>query len=169
MMKMKTCSMCSVEKAEIEYYKDPRKHDGLRPNCKTCHKASAKRWTDANKEKMAAWKAENKPMARAAAAKWRERNRDKDRQRNLRTYQARRDRHIENVKKYQRENPEKTAAHVTVTLALQNGSLTRQPCEVCGKEKTDAHHDDYSKPLEVRWLCRPHHKQHHASRGEKFE
>lgn len=30
-----------------------------------------------------------------------------------------------------------------------------------GFHKVQAHHDDYSKPLEVRWLCVPHHALHH--------
>lgn len=37
----------------------------------------------------------------------------------------------------------------------------RKPCEICHDEKTDAHHDDYEKALEVRWLCRLHHMQVH--------
>lgn len=46
--------------------------------------------------------------------------------------------------------------------AILAGTLVRQPCEVCGAEKVDAHHDDYSKPLDVRWLCRTHHNEFHA-------
>lgn len=45
--------------------------------------------------------------------------------------------------------------------AIQRGRLIRKPCEKCGNEKTDAHHDNYSKPLDVRWLCRPHHAEFH--------
>lgn len=45
--------------------------------------------------------------------------------------------------------------------AIRKGRLPRQPCEVCGSGQVDAHHDDYSKPFEVRWLCRTHHKELH--------
>ena len=38
-------------------------------------------------------------------------------------------------------------------------------CEICGNPKVDAHHDDYSRPRDVRWLCRAHHRQHHALHG----
>jgi hypothetical protein len=46
--------------------------------------------------------------------------------------------------------------------AVRLGKLKRLPCEVCGAPETDGHHDDYSKPLDVRWLCRRHHAEVHA-------
>lgn len=50
---------------------------------------------------------------------------------------------------------------------IRSGFLVRQPCEVCKSEKkADAHHDDYTKPLDVRWLCRKHHNEHHRLHGE---
>ena len=54
-------------------------------------------------------------------------------------------------------------AHKQVEVAIANGSLVRMPCEKCGSTKVDAHHDDYSKPLDVRWLCRAHHLEHHRA------
>lgn len=59
-------------------------------------------------------------------------------------------------------NPLAVWAHAAVRSALKRGLITRGPCEVCGDETTDAHHDDYSRPLVVRWLCRRHHKAEHA-------
>lgn len=41
------------------------------------------------------------------------------------------------------------------------GKLVPRPCEKCGAAKVEKHHDDYSKPLEVRWLCRGCHLAHH--------
>lgn len=61
--------------------------------------------------------------------------------------------------------PEVHAAHDAVETALRNGSLVRQPCELCGAERVDAHHDDYSQPLQVRWLCRGHHLAHHRAKS----
>jgi hypothetical protein len=57
-------------------------------------------------------------------------------------------------------NPLKHAAHWKVAAALRSGKLVREPCAVCG-EKAQAHHDNYSKPLDVRWLCREHHDVEH--------
>jgi hypothetical protein len=39
--------------------------------------------------------------------------------------------------------------------------LSRQPCSICGAERAEAHHPDYSKPLDVVWLCKPHHAEVH--------
>jgi hypothetical protein len=51
-----------------------------------------------------------------------------------------------------------------VKYAIKKGWLKRPArCEVAGcmVKRTVAHHDDYSKPLEVRWLCIGHHAEHH--------
>jgi len=62
-----------------------------------------------------------------------------------------------------------------VEKAIEKGILTRGPCEVCntqevmsdGRSIVQAHHDDYSKPLEVRWLCQQHHYEWHQSNKPK--
>ena len=54
-------------------------------------------------------------------------------------------------------------AHVLTTSAIASGRLVRQPCEKCGEPKADAHHDDYNKPLAVRWLCRSCHSAWHGA------
>jgi len=50
------------------------------------------------------------------------------------------------------------SAHRKVFQALAKGKLKQQPCGVCGARPTEAHHPDYLKPLEVEWLCGPHHR-----------
>jgi len=45
--------------------------------------------------------------------------------------------------------------------ALQRGTLTRLPCEVCQSDNVEIHHEDYARPLVVRWLCRRHHLDGH--------
>lgn len=60
-------------------------------------------------------------------------------------------------------HPQKRLAHQAVQSALRNGSLKKQPCEVCGSAKRiHAHHDDYSHQLQVTWLCHTHHMERHA-------
>jgi len=55
----------------------------------------------------------------------------------------------------------KRAANRKIQGLIASGKIKRQPCEKCGKPKAHAHHDDYSKPLVVRWLCPQHHTEHH--------
>lgn len=51
------------------------------------------------------------------------------------------------------------SARQKVAYAIRRGVLQRpEVCDYCNKPaKIEAHHDDYSKPLEVRWLCKYHH------------
>jgi hypothetical protein len=64
----------------------------------------------------------------------------------------------------------KRAAHEAVRVALREGLLQRAPCEVCGTtEDMCAHHDDYDKPLDVRWFCREHHSELHGWTAERVK
>lgn len=64
-----------------------------------------------------------------------------------------------------KRHPEQMKARRAVRYAVLAGKLTRQPCEVCGDPKSEAHHEDYSKVLEVRWLCQVHHREVHGGMG----
>ena len=59
---------------------------------------------------------------------------------------------------------QKVRARLMVRHRIASGSIVRQPCEKCGKPKAHAHHDDYSKPLSIRWLCQLHHMEVHRER-----
>lgn len=62
-------------------------------------------------------------------------------------------------------------AHNLVEAAIQQGVLTPQPCERCGanghmadgRREVQAHHDDYNRPLDVRWLCQACHHEWHRT------
>ena len=54
--------------------------------------------------------------------------------------------------------PEKIKARDKVYRAVKSGKLEKQPCEVCGDPKSEAHHyKGYKFPLDVQWLCKKHH------------
>jgi len=66
-----------------------------------------------------------------------------------------------------------------VARAIADGALVRGECEMAGDGNcsTDrngdtlpahAHHDDYNKPLDVRWLCPAHHNQWHDTHTPKY-
>ncbi len=61
------------------------------------------------------------------------------------------------------EDPIVGKCYNIVRVARRRGDIIKQPCEVCGDTKGNAHHDDYRKPLELRWLCRSHHTLFHRS------
>jgi len=60
----------------------------------------------------------------------------------------------------------KEAARRKCGRAIQSGKLIRMPCVECGNPNSDAHHEDYTKPLDVVWLCRLHHMQLHAEKNK---
>jgi hypothetical protein len=66
-------------------------------------------------------------------------------------------------KRWNNTHREARRAHALVSKALREGTLKRGQCEQCGSFRVEAHHDDYSQPLIVRWLCRGDHQRHHAA------
>ncbi len=64
--------------------------------------------------------------------------------------------------KWKAANREKYLAHKAVEYAVRIGRLQKRPCERCGTNtQVHAHHDDYSRRLDVRWLCPIHHRDRH--------
>jgi hypothetical protein len=45
---------------------------------------------------------------------------------------------------------------------LRDKKIPRPPCEICGEPMAEAHHEDYNKPLDVKWFCFKHHRQTHG-------
>lgn len=70
-------------------------------------------------------------------------------------------------KEWRKRNPEKVRAHTAINNAIRYGKIKRKPCEECGKEKSHAHHEDYSKVLDVKWLCSQCHKDAHFPQKKK--
>jgi len=60
--------------------------------------------------------------------------------------------------------PERVKARKLVGRAIESGKLVRKPCLICGKKEVQGHHEDYSKPLDIIWICKKHHDMYH--RGE---
>lgn len=110
--------------------------------CRPCHDIERKKYARAPKPRSTPWK----PMTKESKAKKRISNA---------RYEAK--------KACDPRHAGRSVARLLVWNAVRIGYLVRQPCEVCGNLTVDAHHDDYSKPLEVRWLCRTHHGQLHKS------
>lgn len=77
------------------------------------------------------------------------------------------ERHAELARAYRRRNAEKVLAQNRLNYAVRKGLIKRLPCEGCGTDvRVHAHHHDYSKPYEVRWLCFQCHKDAHPVSDE---
>jgi hypothetical protein len=57
--------------------------------------------------------------------------------------------------------PLKQNARRMFAYAVKIGKIKRGYCAVCKKPDAQGHHDDYYKPLEVRWFCPLHHAEAH--------
>lgn len=56
------------------------------------------------------------------------------------------------------KHPEKERARTALRHAVRDGKITKEPCRYCGDLRSQGHHEDYSKPLDVIWVCDPCHK-----------
>lgn len=76
---------------------------------------------------------------------------------------------IRGLSNYRYQPQKHNNATKAVRRAIRDGKLIRQPCEMCGldgtypkgRPKVHAHHDNYDKPLDVRWLCVSCHRKVH--------
>ena len=152
-MKNKICRGCGVEKnLDTDFYVHSRMADGHLNICKDCVRQRVGIYREANIEAIRAYD--------------RERGRTEEHRERVREFSKkyREDgRHAEVTRRYRERNPEKYKAQTIANNALRDGKLERKPCERCGAKKVHMHHPDYSKPLEVIWLCtRCHEKEHHG-------
>jgi hypothetical protein len=63
--------------------------------------------------------------------------------------------------KWKNAHPKAVWAQAALRSALKRGLIIQEPCQECGALDAEAHHDDYDKPMCVRWLCRLHHRRFH--------
>jgi hypothetical protein len=129
---MKTCFKCGETKLFTDFYKHSKMADGYLGKCKACTKAD-----------VAAHRADNIEQVR-----------EYDRARGFRGG-------ANHTAKYKAAYPKRRSAQVALGNAVRAGRLQPLPCLECGA-KAEAHHPDYDRPLDVIWLCPPHHKQTHA-------
>lgn len=62
-----------------------------------------------------------------------------------------------------KEQHARQIARARATMAVHRGTLARKPCEQCGEPDAERHHADYSRPLDVTWLCRRCHRALHRA------
>lgn len=127
------CSKCEKWLTENYFYKDNRTPNKLKNQCKICHvKGTISTRNADNARKI------NREFMRRA----RKSNPDKYKVRDAQASKT-------------RPKNEKTKARELLNHAVKSGKIIKPTnCSCCGKiRKVTGHHPDYSKPLEVIWLC----------------
>ena len=164
----KNCKHCGVEQSLSDYSPARESKDGHKHTCKACNRLARRHYyaehTEAQRESGRRYyrrrvQQEGASFRAAAAASARRYYRQ-----NTEAVEARkRDRMA--------AEPDKTRARRLLRTAVLNGSI-REPerCEACeGIGRVEAHHADYSKPLEVAWLCVRCHRQAHSRYGAGWD
>lgn len=152
MEKIRTCNICGVTSEVAEFYR------GVTSRCKECHK-----------EKVRQNRADNVDYYRAYDAKrFREDPRVVERHRRYQRTEAGKASMRKSREKWVKENQDKRAAHVILGNAVRDGRVGKpEVCEECGAMgKIHGHHDDYTKPLDVEWLCQTCHFARHKEDGQ---
>lgn len=135
------CGVCKEFKPYDEFYKNKRTILGITPDCKKCHcKVNIK--------------TRNMDTARENNRKYMERARKK----NIEIFRERERKYSLN-----RSKDEKYWARKEVNNAVKRGDILKPDiCEECGRKvRITAHHEDYTKPLSVKWLCYKCHGKKH--------
>lgn len=137
-MTKKNCFKCKERKSLSEFYRHKQMADGHLGKCKKCQKKDSTKHRWANIDKVRRY----------------------DRERALQP--DRLENHIKQTKKYRKKFPLRYKATRLLNNAVRDGKLVRpKKCSVCKEagRQIEAHHDDYTKPLKVKWVCSICHKR----------
>lgn len=139
------CKTCVIEKPEDAFYQSNKNR------CKECVCASVRAHRQANIERVRSYDKFRASMPHRVAAR-----------KEYAQTEAYAISHEAASLRWAKKYPERRKASHLVSNAIRDGNLQKQPCICCGAGKVEAHHPDYSRPLDVVWLCIPHHKEVHA-------
>jgi hypothetical protein len=149
---MKVCRSCNKEKALNEYYTHAQMADGYLNKCKVCVKTRVNLHRGNNLDAVRDYDKKRNLLPHRVEAR---RNYTKTENGKIARKQA--------LLNYKHNYPLKYAAHVITTNAVRDGKLIKETsCSKCNSTcKIEGHHNDYTKPLDVTWLCELCHKEWH--------
>lgn len=146
---MKTCRACGCLKPLGEFYRHAKMADGRLNFCKACVTARVLRHRAANLDRVREYDRQRGQLPHRKEA-----NKEREHR-----YVGRRG---EYLRRYRQAHRDRERAHRMANRAIATGKLTPKPCERCGFALgVHAHHEDYSKPLDVNWLCTKCHGERH--------
>jgi len=149
---MKTCRTCNEKKPIEEYYRHKEMLDGRLNICKDCTRDRIAKHRELNLVRIRGYD--------------RERGRTEERKAKNRAYsktEQGKKKAREGREKWEEVNRHKRKAHFAVRSSIKSGALIRpEKCEKCGEGgRIEGHHEDYTKPLSVQWLCPSCHRKEH--------
>lgn len=160
----KICFVCKCKKDISEFYKHSAMKDGYLNKCKDCCRKQATERRNQNIDKVREYD-RNRPN-KAERKRWNKEYKSKMREENPEKY----DKIFHGARKhYRAKHKEKVWAQGKLDDAIRYGKIIRpNACSVCGIEcKPQAHHYDYSKPLDVVWVCAKCHAEIHKKMREE--
>lgn len=154
----KKCFKCFAIKPLSEFYKHGAMADRHLNKCKECTKKDSRQHRESNLEKVREYD-RNRPNAKERVEKHLRRMKRIMIEEPEKFKQVRMQCH-----NWRRNNKGKSSAHCKLARAIRIGKITKpNQCERCDStEHIHGHHEDYSKPLDVVWLCPDCHGKRHA-------
>jgi hypothetical protein len=109
------------------------------------------------------YRREHREEIRLSNLKYRESHRDSTREYQKKYFSSHREKVMAAISAWKKKSKEKMAAHKILSRAIASGEVVRPARCSCGNPNPLGHHEDYSKPLDVKWLCPSCHKKLHYS------
>lgn len=154
---MKNCKSCGLAKDLSDFRPDTRMVDGHYNQCRECQRIY-------NRE----YRARNQEAVRAASRDRANKRYWDSKETKPVLYADRKEVVKKSVKAWAAKNHEKTTAHSRLNMAVKRGDILKQPCRDCGSaRRVSGHHEDYSRALDVIWLCPKHHGERHRVINEE--
>lgn len=149
---MKICRECKRTLPPEDFYVHAKMADGRLNKCKGCVKARVGRHRQANLDHVQAYDRSRSDLPHRVAARAKIAA-------NLPS-----EKRLEYNRRHDARYPDKRSAHTTLSNAIRDGNIVRADRCACGfVGPLEGHHDDYARPLDIRWLCAPCHVAHHKA------
>ncbi len=168
---LKICTKCKTGyAATTEYFiPDKRNRSGMGGQCKKCKSVYDKQHSAIPEIRLAKYNSAKKYRAskKGVITRWKyyQGHKEEITERNRVYHEIHPDISRRASRTYTRNNPRKKKAHQLLNDAVRTGKIIKpgRCCRCKKRRKVEAHHEDYSKPYDVEWLCRECHCLEHSS------
>lgn len=149
---MKTCKTCNTDKPLSSFYVHKAMADGHLNICKDCTKARVSKHRMLNIDYIKQYDKKRAMIPKRVNAR-----------KEYEKTEAGKKAKIKALQNYKEKHTERYYAQKALGNAIRDGKITKMACFICGNEQVQGHHPDYSRPLDVIWLCVKHHNEIHKN------